>query len=279
MEERIIISLTTYSKRIGNIPIVLETIFKQTVPPDFIVINLAYNEVVPAEVQQFIDSHPIEVNWVPDKKVFKKLIPTLKKYPNDVVISIDDDWLYPMGMIEDFLTVHMKYPDFPISGNRSVFCSMQCHCGCASLQKRSFLGDYIDLIDDDLISHCPSDDMAYTFISNLARHPYLRTQAQYFHNMEPYNATNGYSEMISDHAIIQSYIYLYNRFGHINGVDSYMNDDFGISLVNDIIEKSNQKYLDNKMLLDSILHSKSYILGRRILRPYHYYQKVKGFFK
>ena len=41
MQERIIVTMTTYSKRIGNIPAVLDTIFKQTIHPDIVVINLA----------------------------------------------------------------------------------------------------------------------------------------------------------------------------------------------------------------------------------------------
>ena len=83
MTERIIVSLTTWSKRIGNIPVVLDTIFNQTVQPDLVVLNLAHDEIIPEDVKHYINSHNIEINRVKDTKVYKKLIPTLKKYPND----------------------------------------------------------------------------------------------------------------------------------------------------------------------------------------------------
>ena len=54
-KERIIVSLTTYSKRIGNIPTVLETIFNQTQKPDLVVLNLAFNESIPDDVQNYIE--------------------------------------------------------------------------------------------------------------------------------------------------------------------------------------------------------------------------------
>ena len=275
-QERVIVSLTTYSRRIGNIPTVLETIFNQTTTPDLVVLNLAIDEIIPDEVQKYIDSKPIEVNRVPDTKVFKKLIPTLKKYPNDVVISIDDDWLYPTEMIEDFVSVHNKYPNYPISGNKSAFCCMQCHCGCASLQKGSFLGDYLNEIDYELISSCPSDDMVYTYLSNLAGHPYIRTQGLYFHNMKPFNAVNGYSEMMSDQTIIQSYLYLLKRYGMVNGIKFYMDDDYGNFIVNDIVNKSNNKFIECKQELESICKSKTFQMGSFILHPIQFLRRRKN---
>ena len=129
MQERIIVTMTTYNKRIGNIPTVLDTIFKQTIHPDIVVINLAYEEIIPDKVQIYMETHNIEVNRVPDTKVYKKIVPTLKKYPDDCVINIDDDKLYPPEMIADFMDIHKKYPNNPISGNRQVFGGRQCHHG------------------------------------------------------------------------------------------------------------------------------------------------------
>lgn len=121
MSEQIIISLTTYSRRFNNIPAVLDSIYGQTLLPDKVVLNLAIDETIPETVQSYISDHHIEVNRVPDTKVYKKLIPTLRKYPNDCIITIDDDFLYPENMIEDFMNIHEKYPHNPISGNRIVF--------------------------------------------------------------------------------------------------------------------------------------------------------------
>ena len=117
-KERIIVSLTTWEKRLSNIPAVLDTIFCQTRPPDLIVLNLNEDEIVPDYVNEYLTTHNVIINRVPYKKVYKKIIPTLKLYPNDCIIGIDDDWLYPPTMIEDLWNTHLKYPNNPISGNR-----------------------------------------------------------------------------------------------------------------------------------------------------------------
>lgn len=223
--ERVIVSLTTWRARIRNIPVVLDTIFEQTKNPDKVILNLAFDEEVPVEIQNYIENRSIEVFRVPDTKVYKKLIPTLRRYPNDCVISIDDDYLYPNTMIEDFWNTHLKYPFSPISGNRYNygidFGGIQCHCGNASLSKAVFFGEYLSMIDEELISNCPSDDIVYTFLSTKNHHPYVNTENLYFENMKHYNPAAPYSSEDGwKNDIDISYNYLVKRFGKID----YFND-------------------------------------------------------
>ena len=268
MKERIIVSLTTYSKRINNIPAVLDTIFSQTVPPDFVVLNLAHEEIVPEEVQRYIDTHPIEVNRVADTKVFKKLIPTLRKYPNDCIIAIDDDWLYPKGMIEDYVSIHQKYPNFPISGNGYVYAGVQCHCGCSSLTKAEFFGDGLQLIDEEVIKNCQSDDFVYTYFSNRAGYPYIRTKGEYFTNMQPYNATDSYSgETGSLAAVEKTSKYLFERFGELNpSVSAYLDDSF-IAAIIDGVQKETIKS-NCYRAKEEVFQSPTFRLGKFLLKPF-----------
>ena len=109
--------MTTWKKRIFNIPIVLRSILKQTKLPDKIVINLAKDEFanlddIPSPVKEFIENHLIELNIVDENtKVYKKIIPTMLKYKNDLVLSIDDDFIYPPNMINDFYETYKLYPN------------------------------------------------------------------------------------------------------------------------------------------------------------------------
>ena len=191
-KERIIVSLTTWEKRFCNIPAVLDTIFNQTLPPELVVINLNDNEIIPQQIIDYLKPHNVIINHVPYKKVYKKLIPTLKQYPNDCIISIDDDWLYPANMIEDLWNTHLRYPNNPVSGNREFISGYTCHCGCASLTKASFFDD-LDLIDQKVMDHCLSDDAVYTYFSVRSGHPYVWTNNTYFTNMRPYNQTESYT--------------------------------------------------------------------------------------
>lgn len=276
MKEQIVISLTTWSKRINNIPVVLDTIFSQTLPPDLVVLNLAYEEKVPESVQEYINIHGIEVNRVPDTKVYKKLIPTLKKYPNDCVISIDDDWLYPEGMIADFMDVHKRYPNNPISGNREIIFNMQCHCGCASLTKAEFFGKYLEIITDEIINNCPSDDIVYTFFANQAGYPYVRTKELYFTNMEPYNDSGSYSKSVVfsiSNGIKDSYKYLVNRYGQINdNISLYIKDDNIYCIISDIYSKKiiSESNKSKEKSYNEMYSTKSYRIGNAIVRPFSF---------
>ena len=239
MKERIIVSLTTYSKRINNVPAVLDTIFSQTVPLDFVVLNLAHEEIVPEEVQRYIDTHSIEVNRVDDTKVFKKLLPTLKKYPN-----------------------------FPISGNGYVYAGVQCHCGCSSLTRAEFFGDGLELIDEEVIKNCPSDDFVYTYFSNRAGHPYIRTNGEYFTNMQPYNANDSYSgETGSLAAVEKTSKYLFERFGELKpSVSAYLDDSYIAAMIDDI-QRETIKYNCYRAKED-VFQSPTFRLGKALLKPF-----------
>lgn len=266
--ERIIVSLTTWAPRIKNIPTVLDSIFNQTLLPDLVVINFSEGEIIPKEIQIYLDEHHVECNFVPDTKVYKKLIPTLKKYPNDCVISIDDDWIYPAGMIEDFMDIHKRYPNNPISGNKIIFNGLQCHCGCASLTKYNYFERFIEYIDSDLMKKCLSDDIVYTFFATKAGFPYLRTKQEYFINMTAVNPSCSYSDSHAD-AIMQTMNYLENAHGKIeNPINLYIQDnhisDILSSIYLSIVHDKNIIYKE----LEQIRKSHAYRLGKFILRPF-----------
>lgn len=267
--ERIIISLTTWAPRIHNIPIVLDSIYAQTLPPDLVVINFSEGEFIPNDIQKYLDEHQVECNFVPDTKVYKKLIPTLKKYPNDCVISIDDDWIYPAGMIEDFWNIHQSYPNNPISGSPTICFDiyMLQHMGFASLSKYEYFDKYIDTIDYDMIKACPSDDIVYTFLANKAGHPYLSTKIDYFKNSIPINPIKSYSNTFPN-AVSQTITYLEKRFGEIeHPFTLYITDSYIRTLVENIISESLQLSEHRKT-------TKAYMIGRMILKPYNKFSNL-----
>lgn len=273
MEEKIIVTFTSYKPRLGNLPTVLDTIFAQTLPPDKVVLNLAYDEVLPAEVRNYLDLHNVEIYRVADTKVYKKLIPTLKRYPNDIVISIDDDFLYPKGMIQELVSIHDANPNNPIGGSHWPYKGLMVpHCGCASLTKSKFLGDFIDIIDDDLIQHCPCDDIVYAYLSVLNGHPYICTRNKYFLNMQPYNETNGYSESTAGTDGQQStFNYLRNRFGKLpEFFSAYLGDNilsytFHVMMTNEMEERV-------QLTADSIHKTRAYRLGKALLLPLQFFK-------
>ena len=98
----IIISLTTYSLRIHNVYIALESLLNQTIKPNRIILWLAeeeFNEAnLPISVLR-LKERGVEIRFCEDYKSYKKLIPTLREFPEAIIITVDDDVIYPMDQI------------------------------------------------------------------------------------------------------------------------------------------------------------------------------------
>lgn len=271
--EKIIVTLTSYSQRMNNLPTVLDTIFAQTVLPDKVVLNLAFEETIPNALSDYIDKHDIEVFRVQDTKVYKKLIPTLLRYPEACVISVDDDWFYPQGMIEDFMDIHQRYPNNPISGNREVCYGMQCHCGCASLTKKEFFGDWLDVVDETLILNCPCDDLVYSYFASRSGHPYIRTKNEYFINMTPCNEGVSYSETEADvFGMERTMSYLNEKFGEKPvSFSGYIEDKYLCDFMEDLFAKTIKQ--EKRDLEGKIRSSYAYRFGKFLLRPFSWIRK------
>lgn len=271
--EQIIVSLTTWSARINNIPVVLDTIFAQSLLPDKIVLNLAYNEVIPANVQTYINNHDIDIYRTEDTKVYKKFLPTLKRFKDACIINIDDDLLYPNTMIEDFWETHLRYPNHPICGNHMFLFGRMCHCGEASLTKYEYFGDYLNYIDWDIMRNCTSSDLVFTYFATKSGHPYVPSKGYYGNGVtESYNPTNGWSDNVNSYGkLSQSFKYLEQRFGTLPELFStYVKDcnllDIIVQLNELLVLESNEKiYSETEK---RIRNSKAYRLGRLLLTPF-----------
>jgi len=108
MKEKIIVTLTTSPKRIFQIDQTILSIKNQTSLPNKIVLNLP--DTFSRTKTQYkipnwiIEDEMINVNRCGiDNGPVTKLLPTLSLYsnPNDILISIDDDIIYPQTMIEE----------------------------------------------------------------------------------------------------------------------------------------------------------------------------------
>lgn len=206
IEKKIIVSMTTWKDRIQNIPKVLNSILQQTVKPNQIVVNLSKDEFksideLPKEVYEFVCKNNIEINLVDgNTKVYKKIIPTMLIHKNDLVLSIDDDFIYPNTMIADFYKAYKQTPNQPISGNRISKFNLNCHCGCASLVQYKFYNIYIENYLK-YYQHCPSSDIFFTITAYKNGYTYARTSNIYFNNMESIPNTNGYSKQCKRRSI------------------------------------------------------------------------------
>jgi hypothetical protein len=95
-----IVTLTSYGKRIkSTAPYTICSLLNQTVLPDRIILWLAEGTVIPPILKD-LTKKGVEIKFCEDLKSYKKLIPALKQFPDDVLITADDDVYYPENWFE-----------------------------------------------------------------------------------------------------------------------------------------------------------------------------------
>jgi len=200
-KERLIVTMTSWKKRIENVEKVLKSVLNNTVLPDLIIVNLAIEEFpnkendLPLGLNELIKSQNglIEINWLKNNtKVWKKIFPTLLKYPNDTSINIDDDFIYPNDIIETFKSKR-ENTNLPLSGvTIKLWKNHIQHCGCASLDRLEWFGDYLYNINEECLKNLGDDDFyTYCFVANNIETAYVGKK--FFMNMQPLNAVEGYT--------------------------------------------------------------------------------------
>lgn len=131
--------MTSWPKRIDNVPTVINSLLNQTLKPDIIQLNLSEDEFpnklsdIPQALKQLIEENnkKIKIEWVKGNNgVFKKIIPTLKKYygVEYLLLSVDDDWIYRNDYVKLMVDYINKYNSdsfclstSPVVGNRIIY--------------------------------------------------------------------------------------------------------------------------------------------------------------
>lgn len=120
MEERIIVSLTSFPARIGRVWLVVETLLRQTKKPDMIILWLSKEQFPTKEVlpRKLLDLQErglrIELRDG-DLRSHKKYYYALAEYPDDVLVTVDDDILYKSAMLESLVREAKKQSDCVIA--------------------------------------------------------------------------------------------------------------------------------------------------------------------
>lgn len=115
---KIVVSLTTIPTRIRTIPVVLKSIFNQTMMPDRIILWISDKIDNRAEIEELLKNeieNGIEIRYIQDVRVHTKYYYAMREFPEDLIITIDDDILYPENLIENLYAVHLKNPNCVIA--------------------------------------------------------------------------------------------------------------------------------------------------------------------
>lgn len=118
--KQVIVTLTTHSKRLYEVFLAIESIMQQTVKPNRIILWLdetKQNEPLPITLQRQME-RGLEVRFCKDVGPHTKLVPSLIIFPDDILVTIDDDTIYAFDMLENLLNSYRQFPQY-IHANRA----------------------------------------------------------------------------------------------------------------------------------------------------------------
>jgi hypothetical protein len=111
---KLIVSLASFPKRINRVWLVIETLLRQTKKPDAIILWLSKDqfpkmENVPKSLLS-LRARGLRIELRDnDLRSHKKYYYTLAEFPNNTLITVDDDTFYPTYTIEKLYSTSLKY--------------------------------------------------------------------------------------------------------------------------------------------------------------------------
>ena len=126
-DDTLIVSLTSYPARIKSVWLVVKTLLNQKEVNDLAIILWLSREQFPDGVESLpnnlkrLCSNGLIIRFVDDDlKSHKKYFYAFKEFPNNVVITVDDDVLYPSNLIYTLFTAHKRFTDCVICNRGAV---------------------------------------------------------------------------------------------------------------------------------------------------------------
>lgn len=109
----VIVSLTTFGRRLSWAYLTIESLMQQTMPANRIVLWISEDfkgQELPMCLQlQMLRG--LEIRYCKDIRSYTKLIPSLRAFPNATIITVDDDLIYDSDVLETLIVPHLKNPN------------------------------------------------------------------------------------------------------------------------------------------------------------------------
>tara|TARA_B100000029_G_scaffold484109_1_gene535962 strand:+ start:876 stop:1760 length:885 start_codon:yes stop_codon:yes gene_type:complete len=111
LKKKLVISLTSHPARFKTLPLTLNSILKQSVQADKIILWIEKKDKkkIPFSVSNL---NGIFIKYCENSLIsYSKIIPTLRRYRDCYIITIDDDFIYHNKLIENLVYKSSKYPN------------------------------------------------------------------------------------------------------------------------------------------------------------------------
>ena len=249
--EKIYVTLTSWKGRINYIHKNLQLLLNNTIKPKKIILNLAIEEFpnkyldLPKEIIFLSkENKNFQIFWVKKNNfVFKKLIPTINRYKKGLIISVDDDVLYPRNTFEKMINCYKSLgANKPVSfGTKSTDWKLNgkiiySHFGAGSIVKYKYFNNKINQIYKETIEDYINkgikypDDPLYTYAALLNGYKYIRCKKYYI-------KLNNYISKKLMKPYENEYIHTYKKYHYL--IKNYIKNKYNIT-IEKLIEKINK---------------------------------------
>lgn len=113
----LIVSFTSHPARIKFVPQVLESLYAQTLQADRILLWLAEEQFpdkendLPEELKKDLAAGKLELHWCDEIGSHKKYFYAMQEFPEDIIITVDDDMIYHPDTIRELYKSYLHFPE------------------------------------------------------------------------------------------------------------------------------------------------------------------------
>lgn len=119
LNPRLIVSLTSYGDRLSTLSICLKSLLNQTKRADKILVYLT-DDIKESHLSSSLlelRTKGIEYRFVPlDLKPHKKYYYAMQEFPDDIIVTVDDDVIYYKEMLSELYKTYLKFPKCIVAG-------------------------------------------------------------------------------------------------------------------------------------------------------------------
>lgn len=115
-EVPLVVSLTSIPERINYVYLVVECLLSQTLKPDYLILWLSKengldDNTLPFKLKR-LKKRGLEIRYSEDLGPYRKLIPTLKEFPDSIIVTADDDMCYPPDWLRELYESYESNPEY-----------------------------------------------------------------------------------------------------------------------------------------------------------------------
>lgn len=114
-DDSVIVSMTTFPARIGYVHLAIRSLLNQTVKPGKIILWLAKDQFRNVEIPEQLRAlcaYGLEIRFCDkDLLAHKKYYYAMQEYQEQIIVTYDDDIIYPENSLEKLLVMHRQHPN------------------------------------------------------------------------------------------------------------------------------------------------------------------------